>query len=266
MFHSITTDYTLTNESQLTPENHLPADLFEDIISRVSSKYTPLSIKEALQISKSSLPGIVVTFDDGFRDNLNVALPILEKYKVPALVNVTSGFVEQSEFPFEYHLASIIENSSEISFYYEQGRIQLSTSDQKKKQEAYTYTKNILKFASDKNRQHTLKQLDRECKFKPIVQYLSIKELRELSNTPLITIGSHTHYHQVLTALPEASVINDLEKGKKMLENWIDRSLIHFSYPYGAYNKKVVKLYKIWDFNLRLQQNQVLNNMVLNNR
>lgn len=169
-------------------------------------------------------------------------MPILEKYKVPALVNVTSGFVEQSVFPFEYHLASIIENSSEISFYYEQGQIQLSTSNQKKKQEAYTYTKNILKFASDKNRQHTLKQLDRECKFKPIVQYLSIKELRELSNSPLITIGSHTHYHQVLTALPEASVINDLEKGKKMLENWIDRSLIHFSYPYGAYNKKVVEL------------------------
>jgi peptidoglycan/xylan/chitin deacetylase (PgdA/CDA1 family) len=41
-------------------------------------------------------PGVVVTFDDGYLDNLSCALPILEKYQIPACIFVTANFAEQT--------------------------------------------------------------------------------------------------------------------------------------------------------------------------
>src|SRR5204863_7402170 len=41
---------------------------------------------------------VAITFDDGFRDNLTVALPLLEKYSMPATVFVTSGFLGKDDY------------------------------------------------------------------------------------------------------------------------------------------------------------------------
>ena len=38
-----------------------------------------------------------ITFDDGYRDNLTVAAPILEKYRLPATLFLATGYVERGE-------------------------------------------------------------------------------------------------------------------------------------------------------------------------
>lgn len=39
-----------------------------------------------------------ITFDDGFRDNLTVALPLLEKYGLPMTLFVTAGFIDRDGY------------------------------------------------------------------------------------------------------------------------------------------------------------------------
>ncbi len=41
---------------------------------------------------------LAITFDDGFRDNLTVALPLLEKYNLPATVFVTADFIGKENY------------------------------------------------------------------------------------------------------------------------------------------------------------------------
>jgi peptidoglycan/xylan/chitin deacetylase (PgdA/CDA1 family) len=55
----------------------------------------PSAIKE-LSGSTSPRPGVVVTFDDGYLDNLSHALPVLKKYQIPATIFITTYFCEQT--------------------------------------------------------------------------------------------------------------------------------------------------------------------------
>src|SRR5215813_11653478 len=41
---------------------------------------------------------VAITFDDGFKENLTVALPLLEKHSLPATVFVTAGFVDRDDY------------------------------------------------------------------------------------------------------------------------------------------------------------------------
>jgi len=50
---------------------------------------------------------VAITFDDGFRDNLTVALPLLEKFCLPMTLFVTAGFVDQEGYLSEEELSEI---------------------------------------------------------------------------------------------------------------------------------------------------------------
>ena len=93
MYHRVS---CLDRDSQLlavTPEN------FESQIKYLSENYILLSLndlKEALSRKVIPNKSVAITFDDGYLDNLTHALPLLEKYQIPATIFVSSGFVDGS--------------------------------------------------------------------------------------------------------------------------------------------------------------------------
>ena len=50
----------------------------------------------ALATGEDLRPGVVITFDDGYLDNLTHALPVLERHRLPASIFVTTAFAEQA--------------------------------------------------------------------------------------------------------------------------------------------------------------------------
>lgn len=76
---------------------------FESQMRYLSEEYNPISLETAAQHIQdgTSLPSraIVVTFDDGYRDNYENAYPIVKKYNIPATVFLTTGFVGTGELP-----------------------------------------------------------------------------------------------------------------------------------------------------------------------
>lgn len=71
---------------------------FEEQIDFLNKNYRVISLQQALDELKDGIKksGVVITFDDGYLDNLENALPVLHKYNIPATIFVTTAFCDQS--------------------------------------------------------------------------------------------------------------------------------------------------------------------------
>jgi peptidoglycan/xylan/chitin deacetylase (PgdA/CDA1 family) len=92
MYHRVFPE-TLYDQLNVQPE------LFERHIRFLTEHYVCISLTEALQRLRQGRyrNEVVVTFDDGYLDNLQYAFPILEHYKVPATFFITTEFADQKK-------------------------------------------------------------------------------------------------------------------------------------------------------------------------
>src|ERR1700675_4716776 len=91
--HSILVYHTISS-----PAEPLPGDIdispqkFERQLRWLARWHRVVGLEETLA-AHSRARGVAITFDDGFRDNLTVALPLLEKFSLPITLFVAAGFV-----------------------------------------------------------------------------------------------------------------------------------------------------------------------------
>ena len=94
---------------------------FEKQVKILKSKYQIVSMDEFISNLKKETNQfmITITFDDGYNDNLLHALPVLEKYQVPASIYITTRFLEEHAWMWWYELKEAIKDKSVLSFEYE---------------------------------------------------------------------------------------------------------------------------------------------------
>lgn len=185
----------------------------------------------SLNIAKFPSAWFAVSFDDGFVDNLTEALPILEQLRIPALVSPTVGFVERSVPPYELVLARTLDDR--------QASRQLGLgvdASLAEKREVYESFRMQYKFSTKEERAHLLKQLPGvDVLIDDIFAlYLTRDQLKELSDHPLITIGSHGMSHICLSAQQDAVVCTEMARSKAWIERETSQRCEVFVLPYGA--------------------------------
>ena len=80
--------------------------------------------------------------------------------------------------------------------------------------------------------------------------YMNESMLKELSNNPLVTIGSHTVNHHQLTQINDKLIFDELNYSKSYLENLLGKKIEMLSYPHGKFNKKIKQ--KVFDSGYKL--------------
>lgn len=216
---------------------------FEDQIRYLRNKFNLIPLQELVKkISKgeSVRNCIVITFDDGYADNLYSAKPILEKYQVPATFFAVVGMIgSKREFWWdELERIFLIERKS---FKRLERNKQKRESDILKKNNSsdnYFEMHRLLKYLPNKKREKILDSmfdrlgLNRNAG-RETHRILKREELQELARGELFEIGSHSITHMALTALPEERRWLEIKNSKALLEQYIDSKIRSFSYPFG---------------------------------
>lgn len=178
--------------------------------------------------SASSAPRAVVTFDDGYADNLRVALPILEARGIPATFFLSTGFIDTDLlFPpdaldglSDAHPGALPDElGALLTDGYWQGLERLVQSPT----EQYW---RLLESARDVVRESILAE-------DPTRRPMTLSEVRQLAASPVASLGPHTVSHRRLTGLSHRDALSEIEGSVRWLADNLLASVPYFAYPFG---------------------------------
>lgn len=224
---------------------HTPVSYFEKQVRFLKANYNLVSLSDFFKKANSTKNLCAITFDDGYLNNLTNALPVLEKYNAPATFFIT-GMNEIGCDILWADFVNIVNKlcTKEVSIGGEdfinngKGYVSKATGTTlmeivKNQKPAYSYKEEIYAVFNP------LVNFRQQQQYKEYWQLMSDEELKKLSVSALVTIGSHGYYHNNLGNVSNQAAFDELVKSKKYLENIIQKEVTTLGYPDGSYNDEV---------------------------
>ena len=186
---------------------------------------------------RGARPFAVLTFDDGYRDNRDFALPILERHHAPATFYVTTGFADRTARLWWLELEEVVRASNRISVTIANQRVRLPAGTPAEKAAAFQQLYWRLRRGPEEDLLATIELLCREQGIdgRALVERecLDWAGIGALAGHPLVTIGAHTLSHPMLAKHDEARVRYELVEARTVLQTALGRPVRHVAYPVG---------------------------------
>lgn len=178
------------------------------------------------------------TFDDGYRDNRDHALPVMREYKAPFTVYVASDFAEGTGRLWWVALERVIARARTIEIIRDGAAVRLEAGDAAAKQHAFAQVHDWLRTLRDDTEvQRAVSDLcarhgvDDAAIARELC--MSWNELKPFAGDPLVTIGAHTISHCNLARESDINAACEMRISRERIENKLQKSARHFAYPYG---------------------------------
>ena len=177
---------------------------------------------------------VSISFDDGFRDIYEYAYPIFKKYNIPFTIYLTTAFPDGKAEIWWIQLEQLIANNTTLVV--QDKEYQCRTEDEKS-QLFNDLIQQICQSSDTPSRVFKLWFADYQMDIANLV--LTWDELSEMLVSGLLTVGSHTQSHPMLTKIPTEEVRQELLESKNIIEQHLSTPVNHFSYPHSAYNMEI---------------------------
>lgn len=203
----------------------------------------------------------MVTFDDGWKDNLTYALPILKKYNATATIFITTRNIDHGELFWPEELGIQISTSLRVctrDYVLSSLTTQIRRVINKYKlEEIISFNNNstdlyylldrmieCLKMIPDSSRDNIISSLYVKLNISPKYEgselLLNWDDISFLSDEG-ISFGSHTHTHALLDRIDNKTIDTELSRSKKILEQKIGKEINAFSYPNGYFQNQYIQ-------------------------
>lgn len=220
---------------EITPE-FLDAVLTE--LRREGFDVVPVAaIPDRLRGDRRDRPFAALTFDDGYRDNVQHAWPILKRHAMPWTIFVTVEFADGRGSLWWLELEEAIARLDRVTLSGDSRPASLSTRSAREKQAAFDAIYRDLRAGPQRRLRAVLADLTAQAGIASTRiaadHCLSWDELRALARDPDVTIGAHTLSHPLLAQLDKTAAAREIAEGKAVLERRLGRPIRHLAYPFG---------------------------------
>lgn len=190
-------------------ELHVRQQELERHLRALRALATPISLDQWRQARRGGRPlpdrSVLVTFDDGYRSVWQFALPLLERYDVPAVAFVCTGPAQTGQLLWYDALelrgrAGEVESAKQLTY------------------DAWKRLADEVRTLADANHARAV---------------MTPEEIATLSQHPLIEIGAHTVDHPVLARASVAVQRQQIADSIETLQRWTRRPVRAFAYPNG---------------------------------
>jgi peptidoglycan/xylan/chitin deacetylase (PgdA/CDA1 family) len=174
----------------------------------------------------------VITFDDGYRDYVQQAVPVLEEFEVPSTVYVSTQLMEDQVAPYEFRLAEMLYQQERVEIEFDGERLEYELSGDAETKRAYAEIRRLVKGSAVKARRSLVAQIGST----DVDEYtiVTTEMVEQLGTNPLVTVGSHGHEHRPLGELSNEDVETSIQQSNQILSDTVGNPIDHFSFPYGS--------------------------------
>lgn len=181
-------------------------------------------------------PFAILTFDDGYRDNLEHARPVLRRHGAPWTLFVTTAFAEGTGRLWWVELERAIGRLDRVRL--PEAGLDLPAADPTQKSAAFAQVYRVLRAGPEARLRDAVAQLARAADLDPraITRELCLdfEDLRALAEEePDLTIGAHTLTHPMLAKHGAETARREIAESRALIAARLGRVPQHFSFPVG---------------------------------
>jgi peptidoglycan/xylan/chitin deacetylase (PgdA/CDA1 family) len=222
---------------EITPE------FLEEVITSLRSAGVEIvtldEVHRRLMSGERSRRFVALTFDDGYRDNLEFAWPVLKRHQVPFTLYVPSAYAEGRGELWWVALEEAIARHTQIEVVLDGVECLFDCPTAETKQQTF---ETIYRQLRSRTTEADLRQVVRELAFAYGIDMgqlcrescMGWDEIAWLAADPLVTIGAHTVTHPILSKLTAEAARAEMLEGTRQIAEKLGRTPTHFAYPVGA--------------------------------
>jgi peptidoglycan/xylan/chitin deacetylase (PgdA/CDA1 family) len=222
-FHRVRPNEQLLDLFDTCPS--VTVEMFRSVVEWVANRFDVVPLAELIQRGPGGRPAAAVTFDDGWRDNYDLAFPVLKRCGVPATIFVTTGKIGSSEPFWQQTLGRLFRRAANGL----RPHLYRRTVQQWKKLTDEERQERWLRAGGDDGDDGDLVRC-----------FLNADEIREMAGAG-IDFGSHTVHHAILTQLSSSVLRAELAESKAALESILGRPVDTLAYPNGDCSDQVLR-------------------------
>lgn len=206
----------------------------------IKDHFNVLEFNEAIAcLISGKLPqrSLVITFDDGYADNYNIAYPILSSLNIPATFFIASGYLNGGIMWNDIIIESINSTSQEYLSLIDTNLGEYSFNSPSQKYEVISTLISKIKYMAPEKRSNIAYSIAEKLNYTPPKNLMmSDNQIHEMSANGM-TIGGHTMTHPILTEVSDKTAYKEISDGKLYLENVINKPVKCFAFPNGKPEK-----------------------------